>query len=101
MVTSDLPCNGGSFGSIGPQRQIIERGRLASHAIVIHGIGTLVVILHLEDGVVRLRRRCLRRYAREREFVRKPSVVRREGQRSRAANGEKFSCRCQLRATGY
>ena len=52
MVTSDLPCDGGSFGSIGLQRQIVERGSLARHAIMIHRIGTVGGDLHLEDSVV-------------------------------------------------
>ena len=58
---------------------------------MIHGIGTVGRDLHLEDGVVAFAGNTFHGDARKSKFVRKPSVVDSEGQRSRAANEEKFS----------
>ncbi len=78
MVTSDLPCAGGSFGVDRLQRQIVEGRRLARYAVVIHGVGTVGRDLHLEDGVVALAGNAFDGDAREREFVRKTGVVDRQ-----------------------
>ena len=68
---------------------------------MIHGIGTVGRDLHLEDGVVAFAGDAFDGYAREREFVRKPSVV--DGKVNEVAQpmGRNFHVDRQLRATGY
>src|SRR5208337_4754237 len=57
------------------ERQIVKRRGLASHAIMIHGIGTVGRDLHLEDSVVAFAGDALDGNARKSKFVRKTSVV--------------------------
>ena len=58
-----------------PQRQIVERRGLASHAIMIHGVGAVGRDVHLEDGRLALARDPLDRDPRKGKFVRKSGVV--------------------------
>src|ERR1019366_8949113 len=57
------------------ERQVIERRGLASHAVMIHGIGTVGRDLHLVDGSVAFARDAFNSNARKSKFVCKAKIV--------------------------